>query len=153
MLAKKFALGFGIAVLLPMVVHYGVSTFNPAPKWRNYYQYEYYNNYEEEKNASPEEKAKKQAEIQKKDEDYRKAQNSFGKSLFLVAIPVGLAAIIFGSLTAVQAIGTGLMFGGIFTIIDGYCWYWSELQDWMRFVSLLVAFIVLIYIGYRKMAK
>ncbi len=41
MLAKKFALAFGIAVLLPFLVYYGVSTFSPPPKhdWTCYRQY------------------------------------------------------------------------------------------------------------------
>lgn len=110
MLAKKFALGFGIAIILPMVIYYGVSTFSPAPKWNDYY-------------------------------------------LFYVAVPLGIFAILFGAFSPIQAIGTGLMFGGIFTLTEGYFCYWSELQDWMRFLSLLIAFVVLIYIGYRKLAK
>ena len=78
---------------------------------------------------------------------------TFSPALFIVAVPIGIAAIIVGALASIQAIGTGLMFGGIFTVMDGYCWYWSELQDWMRFLSLLAAFVVLIFIGYRKLAK
>jgi hypothetical protein len=45
------------------------------------------------------------------------------------------------------------MFGGIFSVLDGYCNYWSELPDGARFMSLLIAFVVLIYIGWRKLAK
>lgn len=77
----------------------------------------------------------------------------FQRRLFFVATPIGLAAIIIGSFLAVQAVGAGLIFGGIFTLIDGYCWYWSELQDWMRFLSLLAAFVVLVVIGYVKFDK
>jgi len=150
MLAKKFALGFGVAIILPMLVHYGVSTFSPRPKWRDYYDTEYYQRIQ---NASPEEKAKLEQERKKRDDGYHNAQKRFQRHLFFVAVPVGICTIIFGSITPVQAIGTGFMFGGIFTLVDGYCWYWSELQDWMRFLSLLVAFVILIYIGYHKLAK
>ena len=45
------------------------------------------------------------------------------------------------------------MFGGIFSICDGYFNYWSELADWMRFLSLLSAFIVLLFVGYKKIEK
>jgi len=150
MLAKKFALGFGIAIILPMLVHYGVSTFCPRPQWRDYYGSGYYQRIQ---NASPEQKAKLEQERKKQDDKYRNAQKCFQRNLFFVAVPVGIISIILGSITLVQAIGTGLMFGGIFTLVDGYCWYWSELQDGMRFLSLLAAFVVLIYIGYRKLAK
>jgi hypothetical protein len=150
MLAKKFALGFGIAVILPMLVHYGVSTFSPRPKWRDYYNSAYY---QRTRDASPEEKAKLEQERKKRDDEYHNAQKRFQQHLFFVAVPVGMATIVIGSISSIQAIGTGLMLGGIFTLIDGYCWYWSELQDWMRFLSLLAAFVVLIFIGYRKLAK
>jgi hypothetical protein len=151
MLAKKFAVGFGIAIILPMLVHYGVSTFTPGPNWRDYhYQAGYYQRLQK---ATPEEKAKLQQEREKSDAEYRDTQKRFQRHLFSVAIPVGIATIFLGAINPVQAIGTGLMFGGIFTLVDGYCWYWSELQDLIRFLSLLAAFLVLIFVGYRKLAK
>ncbi len=150
MLAKKIALGFGIAVILPLLVHYGVSTFTPQPKWQDYYQYQ---NYGAEQGVSAQEKAKLEAERVEKERAYHKAEKVFQERLFIVAVPIGLGAIVLGGLGTVQAIGTGLMFGGIFTLTEGYCLYWSELQDWMRFLSLLVAFAVLIYVGYRKLEK
>ena len=150
MLAKKFALGFGIAIVLPMMVHYGVSTITPCPKPRDYRIENYY---ERHKEASPEEKIQLRAQKNELENKRRQARQRFERHLFFVAVPVGIAAIIIGSLISIQAIGTGLMFGGIFTTIVGYSWYWSELQDWMRFVSLLIAFVILIFIGYRKLAK
>lgn len=151
MLAKKFALGFGIAVIFPIMVHYGVSTFVHEPKWQDYYSgTKHYQSYQD---ASPEERAKIDAEYIEMENKGREAERSFQKYLFIVAVPLGIAAIIMGSIIAIQAVGTGLMFGGIFSLIDGYCNYWSELADSMRFLSMLVAFVVLLFIGYRKLAK
>jgi len=147
MLAKKFGFGFGIAVLLPLLVHYGVSTFSPAPKWDQYHT----NNYSQYQGATPEEKERLRAEDDKRREKYKQHRKMFERHLFYVATPIGIAAIIIGATLAVQAVGAGLIFGGIFTLVDGYCWYWSELQDWMRFLSLLAAFIVLVACGYRKL--
>jgi hypothetical protein len=45
------------------------------------------------------------------------------------------------------------MFGGIFSICDGYFNYWSELADVLKFVSLLIAFILLLFLGYRRLEK
>ena len=149
MLAKKFALGFGIAIVLPLLVHYGVSTFSPRPKWEDY-QIENY--YQRHKDATPEERARLEQEHSRIEKEHRAHTKRFQRHLFFVATPIGIVAIIFGSLTPVQAVGTGLMFGGIFTVTEGYCWYWSELEDWMRFSSLLTAFVILIFIGYRKLA-
>ena len=36
MLAKKIALGFGIAVIYPLMLYYGVSSFSPPPPWGAY---------------------------------------------------------------------------------------------------------------------
>ena len=149
MLAKKFALGFGIAVLLPMVIHYGVNTFSPRPKWQDYKIENYYERHER---ATTAEKAKLEEERSRLEKEQEEHEKRFQKHLFFVATPIGIAAIIVGSFVAVQAIGTGLMFGGIFTLMDGYIWYWSELENWMRFLSLLIAFIILILIGYRRLA-
>ena len=149
MLAKKFGFGFGIAIILPMLVHYGVSTFSPSPKWDDYYTNHYY----QYQNATPEEKKELQVADNKRQEKHKQHRKTFERCLFYVATPVGIAAIIIGSILAVQAIGAGLIFGGIFTLIDGYCWYWSELQDWMRFLSLLVAFSVLVVCGYTKLSE
>jgi len=150
MLAKKFALGFGIAIIFPIMVHYGVSTFVPSPKWQDRYSNSYYQDYSK---ATPEEKAKLDQERKQRDMEWTTKEKRFQGVLFSVAVPLGIAAIIIGSLAAIQAIGTGLMFGGIFLLLDGYCNYWSELADSMRFLSLLLAFIVLMYIGYKKLAK
>jgi hypothetical protein len=140
MLAKKIALGIGLAIIFPMMIHYGVSTFCPAPKWSDYtVQGQYY--------------PQKQAEQKQKEEHRKAAEKRFEQHLFVVAVPLGLAAILFGAFVRVQAIGTGLMFGGIFTICDGYANYWTELADWMRFLSLLAAFIVLLFVGYKKIEK
>ena len=51
------------------------------------------------------------------------------------------------------AIGAGLMFGGIFSVCDGYFNYWSELSATLKFFSLLAAFVVLIVVGYRKIER
>ncbi|MDD5116812.1 MAG: hypothetical protein PHW98_07150 [Candidatus Omnitrophica bacterium] len=150
MLAKKFALGFGIAIIFPVMVHYGVSTFVPAPKWQDRYQPNYYQDYNK---ATPEVKAKMEEERRQREADWKFREKRFQTALFCVAVPLGIAAILIGSLAAIQAIGTGLMFGGIFLLLDGYCHYWSEMADSMRFLSLLAAFVVLIYVGYKKLAK
>ncbi|OPX29106.1 MAG: hypothetical protein B1H08_04580 [Candidatus Omnitrophica bacterium 4484_171] len=148
MLAKKFALGFGIAIIFPMMIHYGVSTFSPKPKWKDYQIKNYYERYKE---ANPQEKKQLRAEKNKLENRREKAEKSFQKHLFFVAVPLGIIAIVAGAFLSIQAIGTGLMFGGIFSICDGYANYWYALGDPLKFASMLLAFIVLISIGYKKL--
>ena len=148
MLAKKIALGFGVAIVFPMLLHYGVSTWTPQPRWNLYDLQQPYN-----PQATPEEKAQQQAELQKKDQERRVAEKRFQQHLFAVAVPLGLVALLVGAFLRLPAIGTGLMFGGIFSICDGYFNYWSELADILKFVSLLVAFLLLLFLGYRRLEK
>ena len=141
MLAKKLALGFGLAIIFPMMIHYGVSTFAPGPKWENHEQRE-----EFKQRSTPEEK-------KQKEEARELAQKQFEKHLYMVAVPLGLVAILVGTFSRVQSIGSGLMIGGIFSITDGYINYWNHLADWMRFLSLLAAFVILLIVGYKKIEK
>ena len=141
MLAKKIALGFGLAIIFPMMIHYGVSTFSLEPKFESYAKQEEFN-----KTATPQEKIQKV-------EARESAQKQFEKHLYMVAVPLGLVAILIGAFSRVQSIGSGLMIGGIFSITDGYINYWSHLEDWMRFLSLLAAFAILLIVGYKKIEK
>ena len=148
MLAKRIALGFGIAIVFPMLLHYGVSTWTPQPKWNLYDLQQPYN-----PQATAEEKAQQQAELQKTADQRHIAETRFQQHLFAVAVPLGLVALLVGAFLRLPATGTGLMFGGIFSICDGYFNYWSELADILKFVSLLIAFILLLFLGYRRLEK
>lgn len=148
MLAKKIALGFGIAIILPMMMHYGVSTFFPEPRWDDYHKTVY-----EDKHRTKQEEEKAEKEQQKKEDEYNSNKMAFGRHLFYVEVPVGIAAVIIGAFLAIQSIGAGLVFGGIFCATDGYWEYWSDLPDWMKFVSLLACFIVLLVVGYKKIGN
>jgi hypothetical protein len=46
-----------------------------------------------------------------------------------------------------------LIFGGIFAVGTGYWGYWSYLEDWVRFVSLLLGFLILLFVGYFRVAR
>ena len=139
MLAKKFALAFGIAVVFPAMIHCGVSIFSPQPRWEDY-------------TVAPM-IDRNSTEWRQKETERRAAEKVFEKHLFAVAVPLGLVAIIVGAFFLAPATGAGLMFGGIFSVCDGYFNYWSELSATLKFFSLLTAFIVLILVGYRKIER
>jgi hypothetical protein len=139
MIAKKFALAFGIAVVFPAMVHFGVSTFSPEPRWQDY-------------TVGPLIDHNSTA-YASKEAERRAAERSFEKHLFAIAVPLGLVAMIAGAFLAVQAVGTGLMFGGIFSICDGYANYWGELSAHWKFLSLLATFVVLLVVGYLKVER
>jgi hypothetical protein len=89
-------------------------------------------------------------EQDKLDEARKVHEKRFQRTLFMVAAPVGFIALVVGSFLSLAPVGTGLMFGGIFTFVEGSVCQWSVLDDWMKFALLLVVFVTLIFIGYRK---
>lgn len=149
MLGRQIAVGFGIAVIFPMMVYYGVSTFFLPPK-----PMEVPPPYTVAPNATPEERQKQlndqREEQRQKKEAYDSAAKGFAHHLVVISTPLGVAAILIGAYLALHAIGTGLIFGGIFTVSWGYWNYWSYLEDWMRFVSLLMGFAILLFVGFRR---
>ena len=148
--AKRFALGFGIAILFPMILYYGVDTFSPSPNWE---EFRVENFSERHRRAGTEEQQQLEAERSELQEQFREEMVRFHKHLFYVSVPLGIAAVLAGAYIALPAVGAGLIFGGILGIILGYLSYWIELPEPVKFVSLLVAFIVLVVVGYNKLEK
>lgn len=145
--AKQFAVGFGIAVLLPLTVWYGVHLFHPPPERKEYFPEEF---------AAPRqapaepvevtEKARKDRE--ERTERFEQAERLYYRDLFYVAYPVGLLAFVVGTFLRVQAVGAGFMFGGLFALGEGCYCYWDKMGDTMRFGSLVLALAVVVALGW-----
>jgi hypothetical protein len=148
MLARQIAIGFGIAVIFPLLVYYGVSIFHPAPNRQSFFPI----TTPLPTNATPEQRKEYADEQRNRQETYNAAAKDFARTLVIVSTPSGIAAILVGAYLTIHAIGTGLIFGGIFTVAWGYFGYWQYLDDWVRFVSLLAGFAVLVFVGYRHIA-
>jgi hypothetical protein len=146
MLARQIAIGFGIAIILPLLVYYGVSALHPAPKWQAFHTA-----MESPKPTATDEERKAFFDKQQADnEAYAAAAQEFARILIIAATPLGIGAILIGAYMRLHAIGTGLILGGILTVADGYWSYWQYLEDSVRFVSLLAGFVVLLFVGYRQ---
>jgi hypothetical protein len=154
MLARQIAIGFGIAVIFPLLVYYGVATIYPPP------QLQYVvtpavmppNPTPEERQKYIEDQQVQRQEQQNRQEEYKIAAKDFARHLVIIAAPLGVAAIFIGAYLPLYAIGTGLIFAGIFTVGLGYWSYWSYLENWIRFVSLLAGFLILLFVGYYRVA-
>ncbi len=148
----NFAIAMGIAILLPMLVIYGVKTFSPPPEWEDYHTRQLYEEPSPEK-ITPEEKAERARKQQEASERIKAARKQHQMHLFFTAVPIGLIAIIAGTFIRVPALGPGMVFGGVFTLVEGYLFNWQELSDPIKFVSLLIALIVLGITAYRRLGS
>ena len=166
MLARKIILGFGFAILLPTLAHYGIDIFVPSFNWREqseqnqrYYQ-ERSRLERQEKEAPTEQKGNIHQRLDALEQRHQAEtdvlevrRDQSGRIHFFVAVPIGIIVTLLGSFIRVQAIGGGLMLGGIFTFTEGCFWYWTDLPRVGRFLVLLVAFGVLLWIGYQRLSE
>ena len=82
--------------------------------------------------------------------EYDKADEKYSRGLFLISIIFGVFVIAISALlVSVNSVSSGLMFGSLMFIIYGSARYWRFMNDWLRFIILGIALVVLIYVGYK----
>jgi len=146
-LVKQIAVWLGIVVLVPLVVWYGTSAFHPPPDWKQYSRStaRLEERIKETKEKSEKENLRREKDRLEKEQD--EAEREYYGTMFWVAYPVGLVAIVLGLFFPVQTVGTGLMFGGLASLTAGCYSYWDKMDGWLRFGSLLLALLVLLVLG------
>ena len=77
----------------------------------------------------------------------------YRSTLFYVCLISGIILIIFSLLCNIPLIDVGLILGAVFSFIDGYSSFWSELPNIIRFASLVAALILVIFFAYFKLVK
>lgn len=86
---------------------------------------------------------------------YRNATNVYNRNVFIITIIAGIMPIIIGSVfipPAVGSVGSGLMYGGILTIIYGTIGYFSDMGKLLRVIVIGIALAVLIWIGFKGLS-
>jgi len=77
------------------------------------------------------------------------AQKIYSKNLFLITVPVGVLLIIIGgALFGLEAVGAGIMLGGIVTLIYGATSYWPNAGNPFKFGISLAGLILVILLAY-----
>lgn len=82
--------------------------------------------------------------------DYEISREKWAKNYFIVAVIVGIIAIVIGALLfSLDVVGGGLMGGGALLIFVSSMRAWTALGDAVRFILLGLALVILIYIAIR----
>jgi hypothetical protein len=136
MLALQLVVGVGVGLLFPLLIYTGVAVFKAPPNPRDFY-----------KPTRPGE----EDQLNRQNAALERARAGHAKILFTVMAPAGLAAVLAGYFIGINAIGIGLLTGGIFCSVYGYRGYWQYLPVWTRFVSLLAGLLVLLFIGISRL--
>tara|TARA_Y100000310_G_scaffold344409_1_gene457018 strand:- start:970 stop:1491 length:522 start_codon:yes stop_codon:yes gene_type:complete len=86
-------------------------------------------------------------------QEYDTVKESHNKKVFIVSGIVGLLVIILAALLHLTSVSSGLLGGGVLTILYGTLRYWSNLADYAKFIILGLTLAALIWIGYTKINK
>jgi hypothetical protein len=176
MIFKNILIGIAIAIILPFMMAYGINVFYEAPEYskicNNTYD-AYPKMYPIATNCSTNPRLDLSAQncmmqgalvVYRYDsagcpkevvcdfcqKQFEEIQKEYGKKVFIISNIFGLILIIAGGLLfSIEAIGAGLIGGGIITMIRGNAVYWNNLDNLFKFIILLVALIVVLYVAIR----
>jgi len=81
---------------------------------------------------------------------FQDAQGMYNKNAFYMIFIIGIIAMVAG-LIITEILGAGLMFGGILTSIYSIMRYFSELGKTARFLVVLAGFLIIVYVGRKKL--
>lgn len=177
---KQIAMATAIAIMFALIIGVGIDTFYESPRYEDYCNATIYPKYVPPASnvdcAKFYEQHRQQIDMCYQSEgqpifdytnegcevfkecdmcskEFNTANKIYNRNVFFITVPIGLAAIIGGVYWAVEFMGSGLMFGGILIVIYGTARYFSDMNKYTRFLTLVIEFIVLIFIGYKKLVE
>jgi hypothetical protein len=166
---KNIVMGIGIIILTIFVTMYGINTFYPSPEYEDFCEESRTANFIDSEEACIANEGKwttYDEPVPKRIEgetqitgycdrdhycrvDYEAAREKHSKIVFFIALPLGILIIIIGAaLFALEAVGAGLMGGGVGTLIFGVGGYWQYSDNLLKFVLSLIGLVVLIWFAY-----
>jgi len=130
-----------IAVVLVLLVIFGVEAFYPSPQYPDYpepmraYNSSEYAEWEQE-----------WMEIQ---EEYRQESAVHDRNVFFIVLPLGVVFAVGGTFIRrrLDIFGAGLILGGIGTMIFAVVPY--DLDNILRFAGIAATLAVLVFVGYK----
>jgi len=130
-----------IAVVLVLLVIFGVEAFYPSPQYPDYpepmraYNSSEYAEWEQE-----------WMEIQ---EEYRQESAVYDRNVFFIVLPLGVVFAVGGTFIRrrLDIFGAGLILGGIGTMIFAVVPY--DLDNILRFAGIAATLAVLVFVGYK----
>ena len=82
-------------------------------------------------------------------QNYEDAQELRAKKIFYIALPLGILILVIGGfLFHLEAVGAGLMGGGVGTMVYGAGNYWQYGDSLFRFIISLLGLVAVIFLAY-----
>jgi len=82
---------------------------------------------------------------------YEDAREIYQRNVFIVLVSFGVAFLVAGLvISTIGSLSVSFIYGGLLSVIIGTIRFWSEMDDYLRFIVLGIALAVLIYIAVKK---
>ncbi|MEK9174884.1 MAG: hypothetical protein AAB725_02855 [Patescibacteria group bacterium] len=171
---KEIILALAIVVVLNLFFNYGVFTFYKEPKFENFCSAELTQKVYTEKTSCEAVGGRWYESNQvsyegrpipvklepqtswcdataKCRENYESVRDVYNRNVFVILVILGLISLGLGFLSISAApVANGFLGGGLLSLIVGTIRYWSDMNDYLRFIILGIALVALIWLGYKK---
>jgi len=143
---KKIALSIAIAIILALFVNVGIATFYDSPDYEECFYPRPLLRGEFEQPTKEEQSDSKECE-----DGNRALRSVYNRNVFLVLVIAGVASLLVGFTLGVSSVASGLLFGGILNLFIGVVRFWSDMDEYLRFIILGITLVILIWVGYKKL--
>jgi hypothetical protein len=178
---KKFALALSIVVVLNLFFNVGIGAFYQEPKYEDFCGLETRQYYETKEACEtiggewigyadgghypkpvrivepalgpgiqePREYCDAQVACRK---EHQTALNLYNRNVFIVLVVLGAVSVALGIFfSAVAAISSGFLYGGLLSFLIGTTRYWSNMDEYLRFIILGIVLAALVWVGWKKL--
>jgi len=144
---KNLVLGIGIVIVYALVLWQGVEAFYPSPQFDDYCSEVIPKPILDEGSRVP---IKIEDDFKECREEFNSARDSHSSVVFVIALIVGILTLVLGYFVlSVEPVGSALIGSGIWAIFWGSVINWRNFSNIWRFLLLLFALVLLIWLTLR----
>jgi Ni,Fe-hydrogenase I cytochrome b subunit len=85
--------------------------------------------------------------------NFEEANKPYSRTVFIVHVIAGVILILIGMYIKFDFVGTGFIYGGILNLLTGVIRYFSEMSPILRFITVLIALIIVVWVAIKKLGK
>lgn len=85
--------------------------------------------------------------------EFEDAREIYNRNVFFIITPVGILFIILGIFWSIEFMGTGFMFGGIFSIFYSTARYFGDMSKILRVIVIGIYLLIILLLGYVRLVK
>lgn len=164
---KKFALALSLVVILNVFFNVAIETFYKSPAYDEYCPQTLYSEARDNKAVCEDAGGMWQANTGYPKEAgvtgycdvtyacnkvFNDVNSVYSRNVFVILTVLGALTIVAALFTRIpNTVSSGLLYGGVLSLIIGTMRFWSEMDDYLRFIVTGVVLVVLVAIGIKKM--